>query len=66
MKASHLFMFGVGFYAIYDLIYDMIRGLSFDGSYTFWQVITLVIFITLWYSIDNKLNKTYKVTKWNE
>lgn len=60
-------MFGVVFAVIYNFISRMIDGgWTFEGSFTFWEVIVLVMFITIWYSIDNKLNKTYKVTKWDE
>ena len=66
MKASHIFLLGIVFYFVYDLIRNILAGKesSFDWSYTSAEVFAIVAFICVWYAIDAKLNKTYEVRKW--
>lgn len=64
MKASHLFVFGVIFAFVWDFISDLIKDTwSVDGGYSAASVFFIITIIVIWYAIDNKLNKTYKVTK---
>lgn len=66
MKASHIFLFGVIFAFVYDLIQGLLDGSesNLDWSYTSAEVFAIVIFIGVWYAIDAKLNRTYEVRKW--
>lgn len=66
MKASHIFLFGVIFAIGYDIIQGLLDGSesSMDWSYTFAEVMVMITFIIVWYSIDAKLNRTYEVRKW--
>lgn len=67
MKASHLFALGVVFFFIWNFIRDLVIDTwNVDGGYSSVYVFSIITMIIIWYSIDNKLNKTYKVTKWDE
>jgi len=67
MKASHLFLFGVIFAFIWGLIKDLIQDIwNVDGGYSSIYVFFIITIIILWYAIDNKLNRTYQVKKWDE
>lgn len=67
MKASHLFLLGVIFAFAWNIIRGLVDGVetTADWNYTIAEVFVLIFFITLWYSIDNHLNKKYKVTRWD-
>lgn len=67
MKPSHLFLFGLLFSGIWQLSYRIVDGnWTFNDGYSYASVFVLVTMIVLWYAIDDKLNKTYKVTRWDE
>lgn len=67
MKASHIFLFGVIFTTIWQFLYKLVDNeWNFDGAYNYADIFILVCMIVIWFMIDAKLNKTYKVTKWDE
>lgn len=66
MKASHLFLLGVIFAFVWNIVRDLVNDYwNVDGGYSYVYVILVITLIILWYKIDEKLNKTYQVTKWN-